>query len=795
MPIRLTGMSSGLDTEALVSELVSAYRKKSEKYTKAQTKLSWKQDAWKTMNSKIYGFYTGMSDMRFSSAYKLKNTAVSDSTKARITASANAINGTQSLHITSVAKSGYLTGGQLSTLSGDKATNETKLSQLGFTGDEAKIKLNGKEITFTKDTTIREAVDKLKANGVNASFDDANQRLFVSAKESGVSNDFSLVGDGKNGTDALKVLGLSVGSKTNDAYAQKMATYSGQTASMLEKYNENLGLKNDAATALSNLTKAVNYKSAKKTVEDTEAKLTTDEAKELAKDSKAFVSVDGNGKETIYRVVGKDADGKDVYAADGDDSYTKDDDGVITSGGLYLNEYTDDVDGEEKKTYALGAKNAEKDDPANVGVQTSTEYLKEKYDVDGAEAAGYKSAVDTVDKFDEEVAAETKALTGAASDYTLAKLKDAVDNGEELDASASRTTLETQRDTAAGFLNSNKELADFAARYANATSDDERAAIATELQDKIDYLNSDDAKDYSSGAVRVNGEDATIYLNGAKFTSNSNSFTINGLTIDALSTTMSQEDYDNYVATHDGKEPDGAVSITTTTDTQGIYDKIKDFLSNYNSLINEMTSKYNAGSAKGYEPLTDDERDEMSDSEIEKWESKIKDSLFRRDDKLNGVLSAMTQAMSKQFEVGGEKLTLASFGIQTLGYGTAAVNEHNAYHIYGDKDDDDVSSKNDKLMKMITEEPDKVMEFFQQLSTDLYSAMASKMGASSLSSVNTVYNDKEMGKEYSSYNTTIKKWEEKVKDIEDKYYKQFSKMEKAMTELQGKTQQLSGLMG
>ena len=53
MPIRITGMNSGLDTEALVSELVSAYRKKTEKYTKAKTKLSWKQDAWKSLNTKV----------------------------------------------------------------------------------------------------------------------------------------------------------------------------------------------------------------------------------------------------------------------------------------------------------------------------------------------------------------------------------------------------------------------------------------------------------------------------------------------------------------------------------------------------------------------------------------------------------------------------------------------------------------------------------------------------------------------------------------------------------------------
>ena len=46
MPIRITGMNSGLDTEAIVTQLVSAYSVKKDKYVKAQTKLSWKQDAW-----------------------------------------------------------------------------------------------------------------------------------------------------------------------------------------------------------------------------------------------------------------------------------------------------------------------------------------------------------------------------------------------------------------------------------------------------------------------------------------------------------------------------------------------------------------------------------------------------------------------------------------------------------------------------------------------------------------------------------------------------------------------------
>ena len=67
MPIRITGLNSGLDTEAIISALVSSYNYKTNKYKKAQTKLSWKQDAWKTLNTKIYSLYSSVGNLRLSS--------------------------------------------------------------------------------------------------------------------------------------------------------------------------------------------------------------------------------------------------------------------------------------------------------------------------------------------------------------------------------------------------------------------------------------------------------------------------------------------------------------------------------------------------------------------------------------------------------------------------------------------------------------------------------------------------------------------------------------------------------
>lgn len=56
MPIRMTGMVSGLDTDSIVKELVSAYSTKKEKYEKERTKLGWKQEIWKDLNKKLTHF-------------------------------------------------------------------------------------------------------------------------------------------------------------------------------------------------------------------------------------------------------------------------------------------------------------------------------------------------------------------------------------------------------------------------------------------------------------------------------------------------------------------------------------------------------------------------------------------------------------------------------------------------------------------------------------------------------------------------------------------------------------------
>ncbi len=281
-------------------------------------------------------------------------------------------------------------------------------------------------------------------------------------------------------------------------------------------------------------------------------------------------------------------------------------------------------------------------------------------------------------------------------------------------------------------------------------------------------------------ATKIDGQDSMITLNGAIFTNSNNVFEINGLTITAQNETKDDE----------------SVTITTQDDVAGIYDMVKDFLKEYNSIINEMDKLYNADSAKGYEPLTDEEKEALSESEIEKYEKKIKDALLRRDSNLSSVSSALKEVMSSGIKINNKTMYLSDFGIETMGYFEAPDNEKNAYHIAGDPDDDNSAGDADVLKGMISSDPDTVISFFAQLSKNLYSKMDSlSKSVDGYRSYGSFYDDKKMKEEYGDYTTKIADLEQKLADYEDKWYAKFAAMETAMAKMQSNTSAVTSLLG
>ncbi len=820
MPIRITGLASGLDTESLVTELVSAYNVKKDNYVKAQTKLSWKQDAWKSLNKKVYSLYSSVSNLRYSSAYSLKKTTVSDTTKATVKAGNNAINGTQKLVVKSLAATGYLTGGKLKTKDGSKAEGGTTLGNLtdnngkGYglgEGESGSINVNGKEISLSSTDTISSVVNKLKDAGVSASFDSTNQRLFVSSKESGKDNEFTLTASNEGGAKILQSLGLmtniSKGTAAYNEYASVIDKYSAEgevDPDKIKEAIENGTLKADSYgdAAYQTAVKTYNYAvaAAKALSEGTEDTVKTAYQNYKNNQGKIDDLNEAGFNKSIYDGLSKASDTQleNQYLDKNGNQITveRDDGGNITK----INGKEVDGEGKTEDGYAIVGDKITYTNPEDAEA-TPVEYSKagdvladmqailtDKFPGSADVEEAYAAYTDTVNAVNEFMSTYSEDLSVLDQVYA-----------DGMDLASTQSLQSSSLDAAA-------------------------TAYSEKVQAALTAVNGSGLYTTSSGAVRIDATDSVIELNGAEFTGSTNSFSINGLSIDVTGTT-----------------DENGITITTSTDSQGIYDKVKDFLSQYNDLMNEMCSLYNAASAKGYEPLTADEKKAMSDTQVEDWEAKIKSALLRRDTTLDSLITAMTTSMQKGYVMGkdsngnnitftlnkdgtykgsnGQNYTLeersggkytmkgddgssitaanyswSSFGVATLGLLNAASNENNAYHIDGDADDENTSGKTDKLLAAIASDPDTVIDFLKNATSSLYDSINKKMASTSLRSAYTVYNDKEMNKEYSDYTDTIKKWDEKVTKIEDSYYKKFAAMEKALTSIQGQSSALGGIL-
>ena len=77
MAIRISGISSGMDTDSMVQELVKASSTKKDNLVKAQTKLGWKQESWKALNTKVKTFFNSkLKNLKYESAFNKKKTTV-----------------------------------------------------------------------------------------------------------------------------------------------------------------------------------------------------------------------------------------------------------------------------------------------------------------------------------------------------------------------------------------------------------------------------------------------------------------------------------------------------------------------------------------------------------------------------------------------------------------------------------------------------------------------------------------------------------------------------------------------
>ncbi|WP_150283703.1 flagellar hook-associated protein 2 [Rummeliibacillus sp. TYF-LIM-RU47] len=249
-------------------------------------------------------------------------------------------------------------------------------------------------------------------------------------------------------------------------------------------------------------------------------------------------------------------------------------------------------------------------------------------------------------------------------------------------------------------------------------------------------------------------------------------YTINGITMNSTSNQLSISGYTITLKEKFAKDSISPISVTSTTDTDGMVNKLKDFVNMYNNLITSLNDKIGEAKYKDYQPLTDAQRSQMTEDQIKKWEEKAKSGSIRSDSIVRSALSSLRSTLYKSVEFGdGNKKALFEIGITT----TKTYNDGGKLEI-----------DENKLREALTKDPESVMKIFTQPNTGIVAQMRKisqdtvktiEERAGKASSVDNTYT---LGKQLEGLTDKIADWKDRLKMIEDRYWKQFSAMEDAI---------------
>ncbi|GAB7388010.1 flagellar hook-associated protein 2 [Bacillaceae bacterium] len=278
------------------------------------------------------------------------------------------------------------------------------------------------------------------------------------------------------------------------------------------------------------------------------------------------------------------------------------------------------------------------------------------------------------------------------------------------------------------------------------------------------YLNFNFTADTDNNpdTLTLKGEDAKIVYNGVTITHSTNQIVVNGLTLDLKSAAPGQE-----------------VTISVTRNTEEVFNKIVAFVNKYNEVIDKINSKLVEPRYRDYPPLTEAQKEEMTEKQIELWEEKAKSGLLNGDPMLFGAVSQFRQDFASSVEgLPAEFDSMFDIGLKTGTYeqrGKIIIDE-------------------DKLRQALNTNPEQVMELFTRthdkdhsqrgLAARLYESIdrfmeqiTEKAGSgSSFSKVDNSF----LGKEIDRLEERMDEFEKRLADIEDRYWRQFTAMEKAI---------------
>ena len=288
------------------------------------------------------------------------------------------------------------------------------------------------------------------------------------------------------------------------------------------------------------------------------------------------------------------------------------------------------------------------------------------------------------------------------------------------------------------------------------------------------------------------GQNAVVNIDGVTVERTSNTFTANGITMELKDTTgdygaVPQVGADGKFVTADGSK-DSKITVSASRDTEKIMNTIKDFVNDYNTLIKDLNELTHASKTyTEYDPLTDAQKKEMKDSEIEAWEKKSKEGLLSGDSDISSFLQSMRTTLYSKSETG---FSLSMFGIDTSSnwkdYGKLEIDE-------------------DKLKQALQSNPDDVMNTFNKVANSLYkecknSASTSLASPGALVTIAGVKgkvseNNNNIKSQLDNIADTLERLQDKYDASKKRYWNQFNSMETALSNMTSTSNYLAQMLG
>lgn len=855
----ISGLASGMDTEELISGMVQSYQQKIQSLQQKNTKLQWQQEAIQSISDKLVEFDRNYSSYVYSDTNLLSssffNNAVNTTTNgtyanlvtasgktsstvilnavrqlataARYSISADDLNGNVS---TDKAGNTTITGDSMKVNSDDTVTVSNLAGSMTFSygNKTVSIDLGQRELftddsgNFSADALEKAITEKLSEQQISTSggSGSADQYIGVDVKDDGNGNISISVSDKKNAGNTVSISGATgdLGELVGDLGDGKSEVSLGASKHLTS--NISLG----DFVAGQTLTVSMDGKS--KTI-------SLDKFKDISNVSDFEATLNEELKNAFGTVTG--ADGKVVNKV----SATFDKDGIS---------FTMDPS-VKNSTFSVTASTSDVGDVLGIG-SGLTSYLDTNKTLGELNlGSGFNWENGTIVKGSGDKAIEQKNDAGETIGYVDADGNAVNANNERLgkdgkvlysydliinDVKIGSYTRDTEMNTIINAINNNTE-AGVNVTYSQTsgqfvfTAKDTGSAGRVEIktgglgavlfgatvQEAEDPDNKNPATTTKTGTYEA-GKDALINvtINGQnmELVRSSNTVDLDGMKVTVSGTfnekaTLGQDGKTmvNKETGADGTEKETAVdtvSFTSKTDADTIVDAVKKMVEDLNTIIKEVKSAYSdmpleQSDGSSYEPLTDEDMEDMSESAIENYEEKAKTGILFMDSDLSSLYNDLRSAISVS---GSDGATLRSIGISTSysdGLTTLTFDEQTFREA--------LESDPDKVQEAFTKSKengaatDGLMTTFKSI-TDRYASTTGDTKGILIEKAGSKYSptaalDNTILDQMNDVEEEISKWQDKMSNQVDYYTNKFTQLELLMNQMNSQSSALSGLLG